>query len=196
MGIPQHLMADRIPVYYWDTCIFLEHLKEEDVEPSKKRAILQLLEDNRDKKNRIITSTLTHAEALPRKITITDATKELEYWSYFNGVFFIDAEVSRQVIALARDIRDFYFREADPKSGITHRMLGLGDAIHIATAIIADVDEFHTRDKKPSGGNIGLLKLLDLTDNGKVAGQWPLKIIDPRSSQGDILDGLPNKPAK
>ncbi len=67
-------------------------------------------------------------------------------------------------------------------------MLGLGDSIHLATAIISDVDEFHTRDKKPSGGNVGLLQLPKLSLNGKIGGRWQLKIISPEEAQSDLLD--------
>jgi predicted nucleic acid-binding protein len=183
-------MLERPPVYYWDTCIFLEHIKEEPVDPACRRAILRLLEDNRDRKNRIVTSTITHAEALPTKLTAFDAEKEDQYWSYFNGIYFADHEVSRQVIALARHIRDYYYRAKNIEAGTPYRMLGLGDSIHLATAIVIEADEFHTRDKNGSGGNIGLLRLLDLTENRKVAGQWPLNILSPKDPQGNILDPL------
>lgn len=187
-------MADRLPTYYWDTCIFLEHLRNEAVEPGKKRAVLQLLEDNGKKLNRIVTSVLTHTEAIPRKISATDATKEAQYWAYFNGVYFIDQEISRPVINLARAIRDFYFQEADPKTNKPYRIIGLGDSIHLATAIICDVDQLHTRDKKTSGGNLGLLKLAQISPNGKIAGQWKLNIVDPNDPQGNILDQMPKSP--
>lgn len=184
-------MPERLPLIYWDTCIFLEHIREEVVAPSKKRAILKCLQDNKNKENRIITSVLTHAEALPRKLNANDLNKEEQYWSYFNGIYFIDAEITKQVVALARDIRDFYFQEADIKTSVPCRMLGLADAVHIATAIVANVDEFQTRDGKGRGGNIGLLRLKALTENGKIAGRWPLNIVSPTDDQGDILDGLP-----
>lgn len=184
-------MSERLPVFYWDTCIFYEHLRDEPVAPAKKRAVLRILQSNKEKQNRIITSALTHAEALPRKLNEFDAAKEVQYWSYFNGIYFADHEISRPVIGLARDIRDFYYKEADPKSGEPHRCLGLADAVHLATAIIARVDEFHTRDRRGRGGNIGLLGIRKLTENGKIAGRWVLKIVDPEDPQGDILDNLP-----
>ena len=147
-------MADE-PIYYWDACIFLEHLREEVVAPTKKRAIERLLQENKDHKNRITTSTITHIEVLPKKLTARDAEKEAKYCvPYYDARWFIDLEVTRPVVNLARDIKDYYFVEADHSRGIGHRMLSTGDAVHLATAIIHKVDELHTRDKKKSGGNV------------------------------------------
>lgn len=60
-------MSDRLPVFYWDTCMFLEHLRREEVDATRKRASLRILQENAGRKNRIVTSTLTHAEAIPKK---------------------------------------------------------------------------------------------------------------------------------
>lgn len=181
-------MADRIPVYYWDTCILLERVKGKKIPLSQHRAIQQFLDDNKNEKNRIVTSVLTHAEAIPRKITINDAAAEAEYWSYFDGIYFLDQEISRPIIALARFLRDYYYIEADKENNIVYRMLGLGDAIHLASAIVAEVDEFHTRDKRPSGGNLGLLGLRDLHPDGLIGGRWKLKIVSPDDGQSNLLD--------
>ena len=63
------------PVYYWDACIFLEHFRGEAPSPSKVRGIKNLLEENARRENRIITSTITHIEVLPKKLTATDKKK-------------------------------------------------------------------------------------------------------------------------
>lgn len=186
-------MTDSLPVYYWDTCLFLEFFRGEVSTPARKRATKRFLDENKAKQNRIVTSVLTHTEAIPRKLVADDGTKEALYWSYFNGIYLIDQEITRPMINLAREIRNFYFQEADPKAGIPYRMLGLGDAIHLATAIVLGVDEFHTRDKRPSGGNLGLLGIDKLTTNGKIATQWDLKILSPEDDQGNLLDALPSK---
>lgn len=91
---------------------------------------------------------------------------------------------------MARTIRDYYFIEGDPKAAKPYRMVGLADAVHLATAIVMDVDEFHTRDKKGRGGNVGLMELSKTIGNDKVAERWHLKIIDPQDPQGDMLDKL------
>lgn len=181
-------MADELPIYYWDTCLFLEHLREERQVPTKKRAIQRILAENKDKQNRIMTSVLTHSEAIPKKITLIEAEKEALYWSYFDGQYFLDVEISRQIINLSREIKDYYFKEADPKLGLSYQMLGTGDAIHIATAIVYGATEFHTRDKRPSHGNVPILRLAAMALNGKIAGKWDLKIVDPEDEQADLLD--------
>jgi hypothetical protein len=181
-------VADRLPVFYWDTCILMERVKGEVIPPRQQRAIQQILDDNKGKKNRIVTSVLTHAEAIPRKITVNDIEAESEYWNYFDGIYFIDQEISRPIITLARNLRDFYYKDADPKTNTLYRMLGLGDSIHLASAIVAEVDEFHTRDKRPSGGNLGLLTLCDLHPNGLIGGRWKLKIVSPEDDQANLLD--------
>jgi PIN domain len=185
-------MADE-PTYYWDACILLEHFREERVAPTKLRAIQRLLTENKEKKNRIITSIISHVEVLPKKLTAADATKEEKYWGYYDDRYFIDIELSRNIINLARDIKDYYFVPADPTRSIPGKMMSTGDAIHVATAIIYKVDEFHTRDGNKKHGNVPLLGLPDA--NGKIAGQWPLKIISPEDDQADLLDAPSHKPS-
>jgi len=175
------------PIFYWDACIFLEHLREEPVSPQKAEAIRTILQDNKDHKNRIITSAITHVEVLPKKLTARDAQRENEYWDYYDGRWFVDIEVTRPIINLARDIKDYYFVEGDPMNGVAHKMLSTGDAIHLATAIVASVEEFHTRDKRRSGGNVPLLSLPECSANGKIAGQWSLKIISPEDDQASLF---------
>lgn len=178
-------LSDRL--YYWDTCIFLEHLRGEEVLATKRRAISRLLSDNQKKQNHIITSVLTHSEVLPKRHWPEDPQKEDVYWSYFQGRYFTDIEISRPIISLAREIRDFYYRDFDPVTQ-KYQMLGLGDSIHLATAIIYKATEFHTRDKRPSGGNIAPLKLAGVSPGGKIAGQWELKIVDPEDPEPELFD--------
>ena len=91
---------------------------------------------------------------------------------------------------LAREIRDFYYKEFDP---VTHKyqMIGLGDSVHLATAIIFQATELHTRDKRRSGGNLGLLGLNAFSPDGKIAGQWQLKIVDPEDPEPQWFDHAP-----
>jgi hypothetical protein len=61
-------MADE-PIFYWDACILLEHFRDEQVSPTKRRALARLLQENKEKKNRIITSVVTHVEVLPKSLS-------------------------------------------------------------------------------------------------------------------------------
>lgn len=178
-------MADDIPLIYWDACIFYEHLNEEQTEPRKRQAVDDCLEQNKQKRNRICTSVITHTEVLPKKL---DKTLEQRYWEKFQSLYFFDIEIDRNVISLAREIKDYYFNPGDPV-GVNYKMLSTGDAIHLATAIIHQVNEFHTRDKNPKHGNIKLLGLPESSPSGKICGLHSLRVLSPEVSQGR-LDGI------
>jgi hypothetical protein len=181
-------MPEPIQQYYWDACLFLEHLKGESVTADKRRAVIRLLRENKDHNNKIFTSVVTHIEVLPKKINTIDVANEATYWAYFDGIWFIDIDMTKSIVNLAREIKDFYYKEADPKSGEPYRMMSTGDAIHLATAIVWGADELHTRDKNKRGGNIPLIGLAESSPNGKIAGRWSLKIVSPADAQGDLLD--------
>jgi hypothetical protein len=119
---------------------------------------------------------------LPKKLP---PDKEREYWSAFTTMFFFDLEADRSVVLLAREIKNFYFRE---KSGdVGYRMMSSGDAIHLATAIIHGVTEFHTRDANPKHGNVKLLGLPEDSPGGKICCVYDLKIVSPTAQQA-MLD--------
>jgi len=71
---------------------------------------------------------------------------------------------------LAHKIRDYYFSHAD----FGGKTVGTVDAIHLASAIICDVDVFYTFDEKHKKHELGLLKL-----PGKLAGEFELDICRP-----------------
>ena len=127
-----------------------------------------------------------HIEVIPKKL---ERSKETVYWEKFQSMYFYDIEVGRNVISLARDIKNYYFIPGDPIIGDTYKMLSTGDAFHLATAIINQVTEFHTRDKNSKGGNIKLLGLPESSPNGKICGIHSLRVLSPEVSQGR-LDGL------
>jgi hypothetical protein len=112
-------------------------------------------------------------------------SKEDRYWSNFTSFYFFDVEVDRNVIALARSIKDYYF--VSPQAdGSGYRILSTGDAIHLATAIIHQVGELYTRDKNSKGGNIKLVGLPASSPNGKICGMYDLRITDPEARQGAL----------
>lgn len=175
-----------IPSYYWDACIYLEHLRGEPAPAEQRQAIVRLLSENKDKQNRIFTSAVTHIEVLPKKLTKDDVAKEAEYMNMFGSMYFFDIAIDGQVIQLAREIKDFYFEEGDPKLAKFYRMMSTGDAIHLATAIINGATEFHTRDKNSRGGNVKLIGLPAMSPNGKIAGRYDLVIVSPEEKQGNL----------
>lgn len=172
---------ETLDVYYWDACLFYEHLKGEPVSADKRIAVGELLLDNKKQRNRICTSVITHAEILPKKL---GEEAERLYWSMFGSMYFYDIDISRQILELAREIKDFYYVAPDPEDQKAGKMLGTGDAIQLATAIAHDVTAFHTRDAKKRGGNVPLLGLADAS--GKLCGKYPLKIISPATDNQQL----------
>ena len=63
---------------------------------------------------------------------------------------------------MAHDLRDYYAERADQYGGKT---LATPDALHVSTAILYRVDEFHTFDGGGLGKSLGLLPL-----NGNIGG--------------------------
>ncbi len=175
-------MSQSIDTYYWDTCIFYEYLKDERPGTPDRQRIDAILADNKALRNRICTSVITHTEFLPKKITDPEAEKR--YLAQFGSLYFFDIEADRQVISLARHIRDFYF--VAPTDSSRMKIMQLGDAIHVATAIIHNVTEMHTRDKKSKGTAIPLLGLPEASPNGKICGVYDLKIVSPTLTQPNL----------
>lgn len=167
-----------LDVYYWDACLFYEHCKADQPDPYKAQALEELLEQNRERRNRICTSVITHAEVVPAKL---GGDLEQKYWDCFGSTFFFDIEADRSTILLARKIRDYYFKPQDDPAG--YRLMSTGDAVHLATAILAGVTEFHTRDGKRKGGNVPLIGLDTTSPGGQICGEYDLKIVDPIAKQ-------------
>jgi predicted nucleic acid-binding protein len=176
-------MANK-PVYYWDACIFYEWLGQEAVDSAKKDAIQDILEENEKKENLIITSVISHLEVLPRKLGEKGAANEEDYLALFDAVHFHEIEISTNIILRAREIRDFYYSPLVADGG--YKMMDLGDCIHLATASIHGVDEFHTRDSDKKGSKVPLLKLYEVSDNPKLCGKYDLKIISPEAAQSRL----------
>jgi len=128
--------------YCWDACIFIQHFKtSEPATATQRQAIRRLLALNEKQQNVVFTSSVTHLEVLPKKITRDDDVAEQKYWNMFRSKYFYEVPIDAQVIKLAREIKDFYFRESDAKAQIPYRMMDTGDAIHLATAIVNGADE-------------------------------------------------------
>lgn len=194
-------MTGELDVIYWDACIFYEYLKDEQADMWKRQAIDECLAKNKERLNRLCTSVVTHVEVVPRKLP---PPKEEEYWRLFGSVYFYDIPIDKSVIALSREIRNYYYLPAD-EDGRGGKMMGLGDSIHLATAIIQEAVELHTRDGKKKGGNIPLIGLPESSPNGKLCGVYDLRIVSPVASQGSMAlaaeeqiaehDGMAGEPA-
>lgn len=144
--------------YYWDTCLFYAWLKNEDRPPEDMAGLDFILQENKQRKNVIFTSTITIAELLQGKI---DEEAEARFQEALQRSNLVTIDVDPPIAEEARRIRDFYFNE----NGQTGKTVCTPDAIHLATAIIYRADEFHTFDGKDKKDCMGLTPL-----SGNVAG--------------------------
>lgn len=174
-------MADDLDLIYWDSCIFYEHLKQEQQDQWKRQAVDECLLANKQRLNRLCTSTITHIEVMPSKLPLG---MENEYWNMFGSMYFYDIAIDRSVILLAREIRNFYYLPTTDNAKA--KIMSLGDSIHLATAIIEEADLFYTRDANKKGGNIPLIGLPERSPGGKLCGQYDLRILSPVASQGAL----------
>ena len=170
--------------FYWDACIFYEWLGKEAVSASKKDGIQEILDANEKGENIIVTSVITHLEVLPRKIGEKDSSAEEDYLALFDAVHFHEIELNANIILRAREIRDYYYSPLSADGG--YKMMDLGDCLHLATATLNGVDEFHTRDKDKKGGKVPLLKLYEVSGTPKICGKYDLKIVSPEAEQGRL----------
>jgi predicted nucleic acid-binding protein len=169
------------PANYWDACLFYEVLGDEPVSAEKKAAIQEILEANKRGDNIIITSVVTHLEVIPSKLNAKMADGERKYRAMFDGVHFIDYEINRNILMRAREIKDFYFRAGAP--GQPNKVMDSADAVHLATATIYGVVEFHTRDDQDHGPKIPLVSLYKWSGIDKICGKYPLVIKSPEQAQ-------------
>ena len=116
---------------YWDSCAFLGWLKGEE---DKEAECASVLEEAVSGKLEIVTSTLTLAEVLwlskPKRIPKEDREKVRQA---FESPWLVLWEVDRRIAERAQDV--VWDHDVEPK-----------DAIHVATALAADVEQLDTFD--------------------------------------------------
>jgi len=127
-------MAGSNPLYYWDTCLFLAWLKDENRNSGEMAGVREVIDRHRKRDVRLMTSVLTSVEVLSGKIPAGMDT-------LFSGLLKRLTRVSMdtKIAALAHDLRNHYAINGGAK-------LKTPDAIHLATAILFRADEFHTFD--------------------------------------------------
>lgn len=130
------------PKFYWDSCVFLSAI---DAHPERAPIITQLLDECTSGKHDIFTSHLSIAEVcfaktekVAREINLEVEEKIAKLWNEESPVKMVEVHevVARNAIGLIRQAlsRGFGLKPAD--------------AIHLATAKLWNVEEFHTYDEK------------------------------------------------
>ena len=164
-------------VIYWDTCVFLAWIKNEIRNPGEMDGVVEIVRSVWREEVVLITSTLTRAEILYSKV---DKSAIEKYSNLMRRPNVLALDLDVPISELTSEIRDFYIA--------TDFELLTPDAIHLATAIQYNADEFQTFDgstpRKPRNSTklrSGLL-LLD-----GMVGTHRLAIKKPQSQQLDLL---------
>ena len=157
-------MPGNSPVFYWDTCLFLAWLKDEERKTGEMDGVREVISRAQKRDVKIITSVLTTTEVLSAKIP---AGMDTLFKGLLKRVTQISVDI--RVAELAHDIRNYYAMRG------TGKTIATPDAIHLATAILYRASEFHTFDEAGSRKSLGLLPL-----SGDVGGHR-LKICKPEA---------------
>lgn len=122
---------------YWDSCNFISLISED--EATRADVCQHILEDAENGSVEIVISTLTIAEVIrPKGAVILTIDQEESISSFFLHKYILTYDVTRAIAESAR------------KLSRQHR-LKPRDAIHLATALEADVDVFQTWNTRDFG---------------------------------------------
>ena len=167
-------------VHYWDACMYLALLKGETSHGKQHvESMVQISKDNFENKNVIITSVITLTEVLSSSLT---ADQEEAFSKTFKATNHTLYDVSYSIAKKARELREAFLKHS---SG---RKLATPDAIHIATAMVYQVDEMNTFDDgQKEKKHVGLLEL-----NGDALMQGLIickpNVVLPDASQQSLFD--------
>lgn len=171
-------MAGNNPIYYWDTCIFLAWLKNEVTrKQGEMDGVREVISKLNKRQVTIMTSVLTITEISSAKLP-AGTQGMLEQVMQRPNMSRVSVDL--KIASLARDLRNHYIT----KNGAAGLTLTVPDSLHLATAILYKVTEFHTFDEhdKPKHKALGLIPL-----NGDVAGH-ALKIGKPFAQQAGFIN--------
>lgn len=152
------------PKYYWESSTFLAWITDEPTRTAEEKAgLTEIVAEIDAGKAILVTSAITSGEVL--EANLTDEQKK-RYDLVLKRPMTVKHNVDIRVSELAGKIRDHYNRLPPDQ----RRKIRLPDAIHLATAILLQVDELHSLDPH----------MLSL--NGNVAGH-NLRICKPAGKQ-------------
>lgn len=161
-------MPGSSPVYYWDACLFLAWIMDEERPTGEMDGVREIIDLSRKRDAVIMTSVLTSVEVLAAKIPVGMDTLFQQLMRRVNRV-----GIDTKIVTLAHDIRNHYAK-------LGGKTVATPDAIHLATAIIYRAVEFHTFDRDGSRQSLGLIPL-----SGDVAGNR-LKICKPQAKHPQL----------
>lgn len=162
---------------YWDSCIFLAFLQEEEHKPGE----LDYIKESAYKFDQgtlgILTSSITLVEVYEARL---DATQKSTFKSMYSRSNFVFIDASREICNLASEIRSYYRQHTVNANGVD-LYPSAPDALHVASAL-AGQDALNkpvnliTLDSRNKAKN-NELALTYLS--GKVADKYTLTICRP-----------------
>lgn len=161
-------MPGSSPVYYWDACLFLAWIKDEERPTGEMDGVREIIDLSKKRDATIMTSVLTTVEVLSAKIPAGMDTLFQQLMRRVRRV-----GIDTKIVTLAHDIRNHY-------TIMGGKTVATPDAIHLATAIIWRATEFHTFDLLGSRQSLGLIPL-----SGDVAGNR-LIICKPKAKRPQL----------
>lgn len=145
-------MAGAEPIYYWDTCLFLAWIKDEQRPSGEMDGVRELVQRHKRREVKIVTSVLTTVEVLQCKLPAGMDRLFGGLMKRLDQRIGVDSRIAN----LAHDLRNYY--SARPGE-FGNKTLATPDAIHLASAILNRAAEFHTFDNGGVGKSLGLLPL-------------------------------------
>jgi predicted nucleic acid-binding protein len=154
-------VARRRPLIYWDSCIFIAWLNNEQRPGNEMQGVSICLEAIQADEIIMMTSAMMKAEVLPGKIP-PDVRSTFERFLCRRNVVLVDVDL--RIGELSGELRDFYVKQAKVDG---EAPVEAADAVHLATAIHYGADAFYTFDEGGEGARRSR-SLLSL--NGNVGG--------------------------
>jgi predicted nucleic acid-binding protein len=127
---------------YWDTSVLLAWIKDEKRPNREMDGVNDVAEAITKGHYILLTSVFTQAEVL--NSTLSDEAR-IKFRGLFQRKNCQMTAADQRVISLSHDLRDHYQKQ---KAIDSLPSLGTPDAIHLATAILYEVKEFHTFDER------------------------------------------------
>jgi hypothetical protein len=105
-------MAGSNPVYYWDTCLFLAWIKDEERKSGEMAGVREVIERSKRRDVKIMTSVLTSVEVLQARLPVGMDTLFNDMMKRITRI-----SIDSKCASLAHDLRNYYATRANEHGG-------------------------------------------------------------------------------